>query len=208
MSAAMLQTIADDLWGKPCLAHHVQPSLEPETREAFEEVQRSIAERWPEPLHIGPKHGLHVTIYPLVPVKGSFDKHAYWQDIARQSQSLLEDLCASRQSLELRFSRLKVTDTAIIATATEETGLIEAIRNRIVSDIPPPPGHKPIIYDLIHTTLARYRTRALIPDGVVRRIESLPVSITAPVTHVRLVREMLFPCLVTDELASIPLIGR
>ncbi|MGF9764713.1 hypothetical protein AAII07_57520 [Microvirga sp. 0TCS3.31] len=204
----MLQTIADDIWGLPCLAYHVQPSLEPETREAFEVVQRAIAECWPEPLHIGPRPGLHVTVYPLVPVKGTFDKDAYWRSIARQSESLLQDLCTGRQTLELRFSRLKVTDTAIIATATEATGLIGAIRDRIVSDIPPPPGHKPIIYDLIHTTLARYRTRASIPDHVVGRIESLPVSITAPVTHIRLVRETLFPCLVTDEIASIPLTGR
>jgi hypothetical protein len=208
MSAAMLQTIADDIWGKPCLAYHVQPSLEPETREAFAKVQRSIAECWPEPLNIGPKHGLHVTIYPLVPVKGAFNKDAYWQGIARQSQRLLEDLCAGQQTLELRFSRLKVTDTAIIATATEETGLIDAIRDKIVSDILPPPGHKPIIYDLIHSTLARYRTKASIPDDVVGHIESLPVSITAPVTHIRLVRETLFPCLTTDEIASLPLIGR
>jgi hypothetical protein len=208
MSAAMLQTIADDIWGKPCLAYHVQPSLEPETRRVFEEVQRTVAKHWPEPLNIGPQHGLHVTIYPLVPVKGAFDKDVYWQGIARQSQSLLEDLCADHQPLELRFSRLKVTDTAIIATATEKTGLIDAIRDRIVRDVPPPPGHKPIIYDLIHTTLARYRTRASIPDDVVGRIESLPVSIMAPVAQIRLVRETLFPCLVTDEIASIPLIGR
>ena len=204
----MLQTIADDIWGKPCLAYHVQPSLEPETREAFEEVQQAIAGFWPEPLNVGPKHGLHVTIDPLVPVKGAFDKDAYWQGIARRSLGFLEDLCAGHQSLELRFSRLKVTDTAIIATATEETGLIDAIRSRIVSDIPPPPGHRPIIYDLIHSTLARYRTRAPIPANVVKHIESLPVSITAPVTHIRLVRETLFPCLRTDEIASIPLIGR
>jgi hypothetical protein len=207
MSAAMLQTIADDIWEKPCLAYHVQPSLEPETREAFEEVQRNIVESWPEPLNVGPKHGLHVTIYPLVPVKGAFDKDAYWQGIARQSQNLVEDLCHGHRPLELRFSRLRVTDTAIIATATEATGLIDAIRGRIVSDISPPPGHKPIIYDLIHTTLARYRTRASIPDDVVHRIENLPVSITAPVAQIRLVRETQFPCLVTDELASIPLIG-
>jgi len=201
----MLQTIADDIWEKPCLAYHVQPSLEPETREAFEAVQRAIAEHWPEPLHLGPKHGLHVTIYPLVPVKGSFDKNAYWQGIARQSRSLLEGLCTGHQTLELRFSRLKVTDTAIIATAAEETGLIDAIRNRIVTDIPPPPGHRPIIYDLIHTTLARYRTKASIPRDVIDRIESLPVSITASVKQIRLVRETLFPCLAMDEIAAIPL---
>jgi hypothetical protein len=198
MSVSMLQTIADDIWGQPCLAYHVQPSLEPETREAF-------ARLWPEPLHVGPKHGLHVTIYPLVTVKGDFDKDAYWQSIAHRSRSLLEDLCTGHRPLELRFSRLKVTDTAIIVTATEATGLIEAIRERIVREIPPPPGQKPIIYDLIHSTLARYRTKASIPDDVVEYIESLPVSITAPVRQIRLVRETLFPCLETDEIAAIPL---
>ncbi len=201
----MLKTLADDIWGQPCLAYHVQPSLDPETRDAFEAVQQAIAAHWLEPLHIGPKHGLHVTIYPLVPVKGAFDKDAYWQSIARQSQSLVEELCTGRQAPELRFSRLKVTDTAIIAVAQETTGLIEAIRERIVNDIPPPPGHKPIIYDLIHSTLARYRTGASIPQDVIERIENLPVSITAPVRQIRLVRETLFPCLMTDEIAAIPL---
>ncbi len=205
MSGAMLQTIADDIWGKPCLAYHVQPSLESDTRVAFEGLQQAIAEIWHQPLHLGPRHGLHVTIYPLVPVKGGFDKDAYWQSIARRSQDLLEELCAGHKTLELRFSHLKVTDTAIIVTATEESGLIEAIRQRIVSEIPPPPGHKPIVYDLIHSTLARYRTRASIPKDVIERIETLPVSVTAPVTRIRLVRETLFPCLVTDEIASIPL---
>jgi len=204
----MLQTIADDIWGQPCLAYHVQPSLEPETRAAFEEVQRTFVELWPEPLHLGPRHGLHVTIYPLATVKGGFDKEAYWQAIGPRIRKLLEELCAGHRSLELRFSRLKVTDTAIIATATEETGLIEAIRERIVRELSPPPGQKPIIYDLIHSTLARYRTRASIPDHVVARIESLPVSITAPVRQIRLVRETLFPCLATDEIAAIPLNGR
>lgn len=201
----MLQTIADDIWGQPCLAYHVQPSLEPETREAFAQVQRSFVEIWPEPLHVGPRPGLHVTIYPLVMVKGGFNKDQYWRSIARQAQDLLEEVCTGHRTLELRFSRLKVTDTAIIATATDETGLIDAIRERIVRDIPPPPGQKPIIYDLIHSTLARYGTKASIPDEIVERIESLPVSITAPVRRMRLVRETLFPCLVTDEIAAIPL---
>jgi 2'-5' RNA ligase superfamily len=201
----MLQTIADDIWAKPCLAYHVQPSLEPEARDAFESLQGIIAESWPEPLHVGPKHGLHVTIYPVVPVRGDFDKTAYWNSIAGRCQSLLEDLCSGHQTLELRFSGLRVTNTAIIVTASEDTGLIEAIRQRIVADIPPPPGQKPMVYDLIHSTLARYRTKGSIAHEVVERIESLPVSITTPVTQIRLIRETLFPCLETNEIASIPL---
>ncbi|MBM6582379.1 hypothetical protein ILT44_19420 [Microvirga sp. BT689] len=201
----MLQTIADDIWGLPCLAYHVQPSLEPETREAFGEVQRAIAERWPEPLHLVPEDGLHVTIYALVPVKVSFDKEAYWQSITRLSQGLLEELCLGHQALELRFSRLKVTDTAIIATATEETGLIQAIRHGIVREIPQPQGREPLHYDLIHTTLARYRTSAPVTGSVVKGVEDLPVSIRAPVARIKIIRETRFPCLVRDELASVPL---
>ena len=79
----MLQTIADEIWGRPCLAYHVQPSLEPEARDAFEAVQRAFAALWPEPLHVGPKHGLHVTIYPLLTVWGDYDKDAYWQQHRR-----------------------------------------------------------------------------------------------------------------------------
>ena len=82
----MLQTIADEIWGRPCLAYHVQPSLEPEARDAFEAVQRAFAALWPEPLHVGPKHGLHVTIYPLLTVWGDYDKDAYWQSIAGRIQ--------------------------------------------------------------------------------------------------------------------------
>ncbi|QRM30652.1 hypothetical protein [Microvirga sp. VF16] len=201
----MLQTIADDIWGQPCLAYHVQPSLEPETRSAFEGLQRALVELWPEPLHVGPKHGLHVTIYPLLTVKGGYDKDAYWRSIAEGGEGILEELCTGHRALKLCFSRLKVTETAIIVTATEESGLIEAIRQRIVREIPPPPGQKPLIYDLIHSTLVRYRTKTAISDDVIARIESLPVSITAPVKRIRLVRETLFPCLMTDEIASFPL---
>ncbi|MBB4039057.1 hypothetical protein GGR34_000692 [Microvirga flocculans] len=201
----MMQTIADDIWGLPCLAYHVQPSLTAGTRDAFERLQRIIAEQWPEPLHLCPLHGLHVTIYALVPVKAAFDKESYWQAIAEPCRDLLETLCARHEALELQFSRLKVTDTAIIATATEKTGLIEAIRRRIAQDIPPPPGRKPLRYDLIHTTLARYRTAASVPDAVCERIEALPVDIRAPVAKIRLIRETLFPCVMTDDIAGFPL---
>src|SRR3712207_6136967 len=101
---------------------------------------------------------LHVTVYALVPVKGDFDKDAYWRRIAGPSLALVEELCAGHRPIELHFSRLKVTDTAIVAVAQEPSGLIEAIRDRVARTIPPPQGHAPLRYDLIHTTLARYRS--------------------------------------------------
>lgn len=202
----MLQTIADDIWGKPCVAHHVQPHLTPQTQLALADLQHRFAQLWPEPLHLGPPDALHVTLYALVLVKESYDKEAYWSSIAEPCRKLLDDLCSGHAPLELHFSRLKVTDTAIIATATDHTGLIAAIRDRIADRIPLPPGRaEPLRYDLIHTTLARYQKAAAIPESIVQAVESTPVSIRAPVERIKVIRETLFPCQVRDELQSFPL---
>jgi len=203
----MLQTIADDLWGRPSLAYHVQPVLADGSRVALHGLLGPVAELWPGPLHLGAWPMLHVTIYALVPVKGDFDKEGYWSRIAGPARALLEETCAGHGPIDLHFSRLKVTDTAIIAVAEESTGLIEAIRQRIAASIPPPPGRAPLRYDLIHTTLARYRSSGTVPDEAVSRIESLPVSIHAPVAAIKLVRETRFPCMAVDEIASVPLAG-
>jgi hypothetical protein len=203
----MLQTIADDLWGKPSLAYHVQPVLPAECSAALEGLLGPIAERWPAPLHLGSRQMLHVTIYALVPVKGDFDKEGYWRRIAAPSLALVEEFCAGHPPIELHFSRIKVTDTAIVAVAQETSGLIGAIRERIADTISPPLGREPLRYDLIHTTLARYRSSGPVPDAVVEAVESLPVSVHAPVKAIKLVRETLFPCQAVDEIAAVPLSG-
>jgi 2'-5' RNA ligase len=201
----MLQTIADDIWGQPCLAYHVQPDLSPYTQASLGELQKDIAEGWSVPLFLAPPGALHVTLYALVQVKARFDKESYWNGIEEPCRALLDELCRGYRPLELRFSRLKVTDTAIIAVATDETGLIEKIRKAIAVVIPPPPGLKPPRYNLIHTTLARYRTSDAVQNAVVEAVESIPVSVTAPVKRLKIIRETLFPCQELDELHSVPL---
>lgn len=204
----MIETIADDLWGKPCLAYHVQPTLRQETRAALADLQAALARRCPVPLHVAPPHALHVTIYALVPVKDRFDKEGYWNSIAGPSFSLVERICRGRPPIELHFSRLKVTDVAVIAVAEDDSGLIKALREAIAEELPPPPGLKPLRYDLVHTTLARYRSSEPLRQAEIERIEQMPVSIRSHVERIRIVRETLFPCLEADDIASVPLIER
>lgn len=206
MGFLMLQTIADDIWGRPCLAHHVQPHLSHKTQLALAEVQKPLQALWPAPLHLGAPDTLHITLYAFALVRENFDKDGYWSRIAASCQDLMESFCAGHGPLELHFSRLKVTDTAIIAVATEESGLIAAIRDRIADRIPLPSGRtEPLRYDLIHTTLARYQTASSIPQDIVDAVESIPVSIRAPIERMKVIRETLFPCQVRDELQSFPL---
>lgn len=201
----MLQTVADTIWGQPCLAYHVQPELSPETQASLGELRETVAALWPVPLHIAPPHALHVTLYALINVKDHFDKEGYWTSISEPCRALLDDLCTGHRPLELRFSQLKVTDTAIIATATDETGFIMRMRERIAELIPPPPGLQPMRYNLIHSTLARYRTADAIPDNVVQAVEAIPVSIAAPVPGLKIVSESIFPCQVMEQIFSFPL---
>ncbi len=205
MPDGMLQTIADDIWGQPCLAYHVQPHLSPETQASLADLRRDIAELWPTPLFLALPEALHVTLYALVQVKAHFDKERYWSGIAEPCRALLDGLCRGHGPLELHFTRLKATDTAIIAVATDETGLIAKLREAIAEELPPPPGLEPIRYDLIHTTLARYRTSDRVSDAAVEALEAIPVSIRAPVTRLKIIRETLFPCQVLDEVQSFPL---
>src|SRR4051794_14826367 len=202
---------ADESWGKPCLAYHVQPGFAPGAQDGLHGLQQRVASLWPEPLFAGPPESLHVTIYPLVPVPGGFDKEAHWRAVAEPARAILRELCADAPVLTLRFDRLKVTPVGIIATAADDTGLITAIRREVLDRLPPPPGRRHVHYDLVHTTLARYRSPTPVPVSAVEQIDNLNVSVDARVDRIRLFRETLFPCLVGQELEAFrlrPVIGR
>ena len=205
MTANSFQPSPDLLWGKPCLAYHIQPGFAAGAQERLHALQQQILPVWPEPLFAGPAPSLHVTLYPLVPVPDGYDKEAYWRTIAGPVRGILEEQCADAPALTLRFRRLKVTPVAIIATADDETGLFTRIRREVLSRLAPPPGRSHVHYDLVHTSLVRYRSAKPVPAPVVERVESLPVSVDAAVDRIRLYRETLFPCLVGEELEAFPL---
>jgi len=200
-----LQPLPDSLWAQPCLAYHVQPDLASETQAELHRLQESVVRHWPGALHLCPRDTLHVTIYALVPVRDGFDKHVYWGQIAARSETVLRDLCDGTPAFHLHFERLKVTTSAIIAVARDDSGFIETIRQTLTEAIPPPPGGTPPRYDLIHSTLARHRSPGPVPGSALHAVEGLPVSISAPVRGIRIIRETVFPCLVQDRIVTIPL---
>lgn len=194
---------ADEQWGKPSHAIHIQPHLSSEARNGLAKVQAVAAGEWPGALHCVPRDAIHVTIYPLVRVPGVFDREAYWRAIETPSRALLREAAAGARAFDLRFVRLKATREAIIAIAEDQSGLIAAIRRRIVETIPPPEGFEPIRYDLIHATLARFASSKPVPIAAVERLDALTVSASARVERLKLTRESRFPCLVAEEIGSV-----
>ena len=58
---------------------------------------------------------------------------------------------------------------------------------------------------MIHTTLARFCDSRGVPAAAVRRVEALPVTLSARIERIKIFRETLFPCLEGEEIASVPL---
>jgi hypothetical protein len=83
---SLLPTV-DTLYGKPCLAIHVQPHLAPDAQAKLQAVQQAAVCHWPRAFHEAPPHAFHVTIYPLVPTNEGFDKEAYWRSPSRAAGS-------------------------------------------------------------------------------------------------------------------------
>lgn len=200
-----LHPTVDTLYGKPCLAIHVQPDLAPDAQAKLHALQQAAVAHWSGAFHEAPPHAFHVTIYPLVPTTEGFDKEAYWNEIAGPSLGLVEELGSGAGPLVLEFQKLKVTPVGIIAVAREERGLIACIRDRILTTLPPPPGLKHRHYDLVHTTLARFNDPRPMPAEVIRQIEAIPVDLPIRVERLKIFRETIFPCILGEELASVSL---
>ena len=202
-----LHPIADTLFGRACLAIHVQPHLTPDAQGALHDLQRIAAAQWPGAIHLAPAHALHVTIYPLVPTAEGFDKGTYWASIADTTKALVTEICAGSQPFNLRFRALKVMPVGIVAVADNDTALIERLRRRIVETLPPPPGLAHRHYDMIHTTLARFADDHCVEDHSVEAVETVPVDLSIRVERIKLFRETVFPCIAGEELASVSLGG-
>ena len=205
MAQAPLEPLVDDLWGRPSLAYHVQPHFAEGDQEALAAIQHLALSDWPQPLHVPPPDALHVTAYALVPVRGAFDREAYWDEIRDRATDLVRAETATTAPFALRFRGIRVRRDSVIAVAEDPSGLIARLRDAIVERLPPPPGLSPLRYDLVHCTLARFASSTPVPSAFTKEVESRPVDVLVPVERMRIVRETIYPCLFRDEVVSAPL---
>lgn len=205
MSVGGIRTAPDEKWGKPCLAYNVQVRFSADALDEIVRLQDGLQALSPSPLHLSPRDSLHVSIYALVPVRWpDAGKADYWRAMSAPAMSALRTLCADRRRFALRFERLRMTPSAIIAIATETPDLIADIRGHF-DRLPGHPRLPKPRYDIVHTTLARFGSEAHVPEAVVRRISVMEMSLAADIDQVQLVCERVYPSLELDDLARFDL---
>ncbi len=192
---------ADEMWGTPCLAYHIQAIFPRDALDAIAQLQCDLGAFGLPAFNLCPRHSQHLSIYTLVPVRLPIaGKEDYWASISAVAFSDLDRLCRGRRRIALHFNEVRITSSAIIAVASAVHDLIGDIREHF-SRWPAPSGRIAPTYDIAHVTLARFSVAAQVPATLIREISARPPSIDATISRVRLVRETVYPSLEVDELS-------
>ena len=192
-------------WGQPDLGYILIYRPDPAASAALSAFQDAVLALEPGLLR-QPQEQLHASIAWLLQVRRDFgrDKDAIW---AEQGESWLKTIAAVTEAtppMRLRYDRLVVTDSAVIAVAAEPNPMAE-FRRELTAAL----GLSwPITYaslGVVHSSLLRYPRPLTDPARLLAAVTALEVSIEAGVRELLMVREFTFPTLAYDVVARLPL---
>lgn len=194
----------DPFWQQPARSYGVAALAPAGMQAALPPLLAQIAAiAAPCGLRLVPLQMQHLSIYAIAPVRQDFDKDAYWHANQAAAMAALRDWASAQKPVTLRFTGLRATSTAVIAVA-EPDEAIWSLRRRLAVALPSPPGGAPH-YNLIHVTLARYGAPDMLPPDFSTRISALSIDLRFPLRDVTVFREMRYPALEFDTLATLPL---
>jgi hypothetical protein len=151
---------------------------------------------------------LHASVAWLLPVARDFDapKDEIWAVHGEDWLKLTAAVMDAAPPMRLRYQHVVLTDAAIIAVAPEPNP-VASVRRALTSalDLPWPITYSDV--GLVHSSLLRYRQPLADPAGLMRCLESTPISIETKVSEMLMVREFTFPTLDYEILRTLPLGG-
>ena len=197
---------ADPLWLHDCRAYVVQADLGEECRTRLAAVQERLSGVLDGTVECPPA-SLHVTVAVLLSVRRDYpsSKDTLWELWGRHWGEELRYLADRLPRFELRFDRLEVSETAVIALAAR-VPVIDVFRRRaaVLQRAAGIASYQPSI---VHCTLLRYARSglelselALVAAGARCRARSL-------VAHLTVRRERVYPNVVSDDLDRLLLGG-
>jgi hypothetical protein len=194
-------------WNKGCHAYNVHIEPEESARVQFTEVQAALGAVEPD-LLICPADTLHVSVAWLLAVHADYGepKQAIWARHGKQWCAQLAHIAAEHRSFVLSFRWLVVTDTSVIVLATP-TEPVQQLRAAIRARLVLPPQTKNDA-DIVHITLARYRSPLADPAGLLAKAHATLLNAPSTASALVVSEEQVFPSLATTVQARLTLSGR
>lgn len=196
----------DPLWGKPRLAYNVHAELVPRCRAELGRAQDRLNSIGPGLLRC-PLSSLHVSLVSFLFVREEYEvsKELLWARHGEGWSAGLGEIVARLSPFQIWFTSVSVTDTAVIALA-EQSPEIEALRAGVSSLRAETGLHSPQP-SIVHSTLLRYGTTTFDWAHLVADASKVTLSTSTPVTSVVVSKELVYPKLVTEEVARLYLAG-
>jgi hypothetical protein len=164
-------------------------------------VQRQIAAAEPGLLLVPPA-GMHMSVARLLPVHGDDQaKQAVWDRRAREWLPTLRACAAAIEPAGIVFDELLATDAAIIA-AGRAPHWVRELRATVTGL--PEVGDSITSGELAHLTLFRYQGLLADPAGLLDALAGLAISVRLPAADLHVIRELRFPCLDYEIVATLP----
>jgi hypothetical protein len=194
------------LWNKACHAYNVHLEPTREARDGLSRAQAALAAVDPG-LLVCPPDTLHISVAWLLAVHVDYEepKSVLWQRHGEEWTRELARIVAGLAPFTLRYRWLVATESAVIAVAEPAEPvqrLRDAIRGALVL-----PGQTNNTARLVHSTLFRYRSALADPARLLAAVDATGIDLPTAVDQLTVSEELVYPSLVTSEMARLPLRG-
>lgn len=197
----------DTTWGNEIWGVTFQIDLSESARDVVCKYQEELDELEPGNLLLLPRQYQHISFNQVVFWGGEYvmGREKTWDNVAPEFLAAFQKLNKTFSGFEITFSKLIATKGGIIWVASDEKDELENLRNVFLNAFPFPEETTKFNH-IIHTTVARYKNRLNSPKKVLTYIENKHDKMSMYVSKIILRKELVFPSIKTEEIASIDLV--
>jgi hypothetical protein len=198
----------DTCWGKNVYGITLQVDLSEEIRDSVCRLKTELASIEPTSLLLLPRPYQHISFNQVVFWGGVYPSgnQKTWQSIKDDFLMKFHQLNNKFKSFPISFYRLIAMKSVIAWCAGDENNEMNLLRDTLRQKLPfPPETNKK--NSIIHTTIARYKSKLNYPEKVFKYLQSQTQRITMWPHDIILRQENIFPSIDATEIARIKLIN-
>jgi hypothetical protein len=194
--------IVDSMWNKPCSAYNIHILLDSDTVNELSAIQDALSSAEIDSLIRCPIESLHISVLWILHVGTEYgcSKTSIWEEIRDTCLFRFKQICATAPRFQVRYTSIIVTDAAVIAVA-EDDGQMNHLRSRLLEALPIPAMTRNN-FDIIHTTLFRYRGPLQNPKAFLQLTESINCRDAVAVDELAIRKELIYPSLRSEIICT------
>lgn len=197
----------DNTWGTSIWGMTLQIDLCEEVKDVLDSYQQALAKLESDNFLLLPRQYQHISFNQVVFWDGEYKlgKQKTWADISVEFVRSFEKQDKKLRSFQITFSKLIATTGGIIWCAYDDNDQLESLREKFL-EVLPFPKETTKLNHIIHTTVARHKSKLNNPEAVLDYIDRQKDSTQMTVDKIVLRKELIFPSIKTEEISSIELI--